>query len=365
VDQDAVIQRPIRILICPDKFKGSATAASVCESVTSGLVDELDTLVDVRSIPLADGGDGTLDVLAATPGARVFVERVSGPLGDPVDAEWALLADGTAVVEMARASGLALVTGPLQPIRASTHGTGQLIRAAIDHGAARIVVGVGGSATTDGGVGALDALGWTLGGVDVTVATDVTTTFVDAARVFGPQKGATSDDVVLLTERLQAVADRFRTELGVDVAGMMRSGAAGGLAGGLAALGARLVSGFDMVAGVVELDRHLDWADVVITGEGRFDSTSFVGKPVGEVLPRARARSLPVLVVCGVSDPEVHDSVDAVVRLVDRSPTPDDAISNPRPFIRASAQELARWITSWAAGRHLPGLKSGDESDPR
>jgi glycerate 2-kinase len=245
---------------------------------------------------------------------------------------------------MAQASGLALVTGELRAVEATTFGTGELIKLAIESGARRCVVGVGGSATTDGGLGALEALGWSLRGVPVQVATDVTTKFVDAARVFGPQKGASPDDVSLLTKRLESLADRFRTELGIEVRHLPRTGAAGGLAGGLAALGAELVSGFDMVADVVGLDHALDRCDVVVSGEGRFDETSFVGKPVGEVLARARLKGLRVFVVCGNSDPDVHHRVDGVIRLVDLAPSIDEAIRQPLPFMRQAGLRLGQML---------------------
>lgn len=341
----------MRVLICPDKFKGSASAAEVCVAIAAGLADRLGRGVGVESVPLADGGDGTLAVLAATPGAQILTAVVTGPLGEPVQAQWALLADGTAVIEMAQASGLALITGPLRAVAATTFGTGELIRLAIDAGATRCVVGVGGSATTDGGLGALDALGWSLHGMSVQVATDVTTLFMEAARVFGPQKGASPDEVVLLTRRLESLADRYHAELGRDIRNLERSGAAGGLAGGLAALGANLVSGFDMVADVVGLDEALERADAVVTGEGRYDETSFVGKPVGEVLKRARRLGLSVVVVCGSSDPALHHLADGVIRLVDLAPTPEQAMADPTPWLREAGRLLGASLDQQPTGR--------------
>jgi glycerate 2-kinase len=339
----------VHILICPDKFKGSATAAEVAEAIALGLREALGSLPSITFTlrPLADGGDGTLAVLASRPGATLFSEVVTGPLGEPVTAQWAMLADGTAVVEMAQASGLALVKGPLQACAATTYGTGELIRKAAESGARSCIVGVGGSATTDGGLGALDALGWSLHGMNVSVATDVTTLFVDAAAVFGPQKGADADDVMFLINRLEQLADRYVHELSVDVRGIPRSGAAGGLAGGLLALGATLVSGFDLVADVVGLDAELEAASVVITGEGRADDTSFVGKPVGGVLERAHAlngriaRPLPVYIACGVNAlPERSpsqigiDSVADIFQLVDFAGSVEAAIADPLPYLR-------------------------------
>jgi glycerate kinase len=246
-----------------------------------------------------------------------------GPLGDPVDAPWRLRG-GTAVIEMALASGLALLGGAdgNDPIAATTHGTGELIANALDAGARRIIVGMGGSATTDGGLGALRAI-WGVGrlrGVELIAACDVRTTFVDAARVFAPQKGATPAQVALLTRRLARLVDVYRQDFGVDVAPLVSAGAAGGLAGGLAAGGAELVSGFDLVADELGLAERIDAADVVITGEGFLDEESFDGKVVGGVVSLAGQLGRPVLAVVG----EVLDGVELppglrVVSLVEHS----------------------------------------------
>src|SRR5690242_9076420 len=158
---------------------------------------------DVIQLPMADGGEGTLDTLLAARGGSRRTSRVTGPLGDPVDAEWGVLPGGIAIVEMARASGLALVGGQNDPLRASTRGTGELIAAVRAQGFKRMVIAVGGSATTDGGLAAVEALGWSLKGLDVTIACDVETAFLDAARVYGPQKGASAAQIALLTRRLE------------------------------------------------------------------------------------------------------------------------------------------------------------------
>ena len=224
--------------------------------------------------------------------------RVHGPLGEPVDAEWGLRGD-TAVIEMARASGLALVAGRNDPLRATTFGTGELLRAALDSGVRRAIVAVGGSATVDGGLGALEALDFDLRGADVVVACDVTTPFAEAARVFGPQKGAGAAAVAELERRLGRLADRYRDARGVDVRDLPGAGAAGGLAGGLAAYGARLVPGAALVADVVGLRDAVRATSLVLTGEGRVDATSFAGKVVGHVLGEARALGVPVAIVAG------------------------------------------------------------------
>lgn len=285
------------VVCCPDKFRGTLTARQAADALAAGVARAGRQAI---ALPLADGGEGTLDVLCQAPAGR-RITRVTGPLGEPVDAAWAL--DGvTAVVEMARASGLALVEGANDPVRATTRGTGELIRAALDSGARHVVVAVGGSATVDGGLGALEALDFDLRGARVEVACDVATAFLDAPRVFGPQKGAGPKAVALLERRFEALARRYRDEHGVDVRHQPGSGAAGGLAGGLAALGARLVPGAALVADAVGLRDHLRAASLAITGEGRLDATSLAGKVVGHVLAEAEAVGTPVGIVAGVVD---------------------------------------------------------------
>lgn len=303
----------MRLLAAPDKFRGTATAVEVAAAI-SRAASAAGWVCDC--VPLADGGEGTLDAL----GGPNRSSLVTGPLGDVVDAPWRLHRS-VAVIEMARASGLDLVDGPdnNDPIAAATHGTGELIAAAVDAGARRVVVGVGGSATTDGGLGALRALypPQRFRGIDLVVACDVRTLFVDAAEVFAAQKGASVAQIELLRRRLERLAQVYVEDYGVDVTGLEGSGAAGGLAGGLAAIGADLVPGFDLVAEEVELFEHMEGADLVITGEGFLDEQSFDGKVVGGVAALAAEVGVPVLAVAG----EVFDGVGgriAAVSLVDQ-----------------------------------------------
>ncbi len=303
-----------RVLALPDKFRGTATAAEVAVAIAQAAAAHGCSSV---SVPIADGGEGFLSCF----GGANRSTWVAGPLGEPVLAGWRL--DGPrAVIESAAASGFALVAAANDPMLASTRGTGQLVAAAIRAGARTIVVGLGGSASTDGGWGAVDELREFAPldgsrGAGVLVATDVTTPFLDAARVFGPQKGANASQVAELTERLQQLADRYHAEFGVDLANAPGAGAAGGLAGGLAALGAVLRPGFDLVADEVRLSEHLAHADLVITGEGRLDATTFAGKAVGGVLRRCAETGTPAALIVGSIAAGTHLSVPAV-SLVER-----------------------------------------------
>ena len=294
----------MHVLACADKFRGTLTAPEFGEAVAAGAEGH-----EVVIQPLADGGEGTLDAFGG-PNRRT---TVTGPLGDPVDAAWRL-SGGRAVIEMARASGLSLVGGAdgNDPLEATTAGTGELIAKAVEAGADEIIVGLGGSATTDGGLGALRALPAPsrLRGVDLVVACDVETRFTDAAQVFGPQKGATAAQIRLLTARLERLVDVYRSEHGADVADVVGGGAAGGLAGGLVAAGARLESGAALIADAVDLYDKIESADLVVTGEGRVDATSFDGKVVGAVIELAAAAECDVLVIGGRIDDDARQRLD-------------------------------------------------------
>ncbi|MCL4121314.1 UNVERIFIED_CONTAM: hypothetical protein GTU68_001429 [Idotea baltica] len=293
----------MRVVIAPDKFKGTATAADLASAMTTAAEASGHTVI---AVPMADGGDGTLEALGGANRTTV----VTGPAGEPIEAAWRL-SQRLAVIEMALASGLVVAGGPdnNDPLNATTRGTGELIEAAIARGARRIIVGLGGSATTDGGLGAVEAIGSAarLAGVQVEVATDVNTLFVDAARVFGPQKGATAAQVAFLEARLRGIAERYRDDFGVDVESVVGSGAAGGLGGGLVALGARIVSGFELIAEELGLFEQVEQADVVITGEGRLDAESFDGKVVGGVAEMAAEAGARLIVVAGSIDESAAD----------------------------------------------------------
>ncbi len=335
-----------RAIVCPDKFRGTLRADEAARAMARGC--ERAGFTDVTEVPLADGGEGTLDTLLAARGGSRRTARVTGPLGEPVAAEWGAIPGGTAVIEMARASGLALVAGHNDPLRASTRGTGELIAAARAQGFRRILVAVGGSATTDGGLAAVETLGWSLKGLDVTVACDVETPFLDAARVYGPQKGASDAQIALLTRRLEKLADQYRTRTGVDVTKATGAGAAGGLAGGLAAIGAQLVPGFDAVADAVGLEAELDDALLVVTGEGRVDGSSLAGKVVGGVLDWCDDANVEhVAVIAG----QVADDARAalaerantqVLALTDRVWQANEAYTRAALLVEEAAIEAAR-----------------------
>lgn len=286
-----------RIVIAFDKFRGSATSEQLLGAVSEALVP-LGCAVD--GVLLADGGEGSLDVLGG-PNKRTVV---TDPLGDAVEAAWRL--DGqTAYIEMSAASGLSVVGGAEEndPVTADTCGTGELISHAIELGARTVYVLLGGSATTDGGFGALRAMppAGRLKEIEIIVACDVETLFVDAAKVFGPQKGASPAQVKLLTGRLDRLVQVYEEKYGVDVSQLRGAGAAGGLAGGLAAVGARIESGFDVLAEAAQLDERLVGADLVITGEGLLDDESFNGKVVGGVATWAEAEGVPTLAIVGAA----------------------------------------------------------------
>ncbi|HWF55667.1 MAG TPA: glycerate kinase [Solirubrobacteraceae bacterium] len=286
---------PTAVLLAPDAFKGTFTAVAVAAAIARG-VRSAGRGVDL--CPVADGGEGTAAALSASLGLQTYTADTEDPLGRPLTASLAL-GDGVAAIDVAAASGLGLVAGrDRDAFAASTAGTGRLILAAAALGARTIYLGAGGSATTDGGAGAVGAIaaGGGLRGAELIVLCDVRTPFEDAARVFGPQKGASPDDVRRLNARLGAQARRLER----DPRGRPMTGAAGGLAGGLwAALDARLVAGAGFVLDAVGFDARMRAARAVVTGEGRLDQQSLAGKVVSEVATRARQGGVPCHAIVG------------------------------------------------------------------
>jgi glycerate 2-kinase len=292
----ALPERPV--LVAPDSFKGTFRAAEVAGAIGRGL--ERAGLMPPDLCPLADGGEGTMEALLVALGGETFAAEVQDPLGRPHQAAFALVEDGgTAVLEMAAASGLGLVAEDERDAwAASTYGTGELICAAVDAGAQVVLVGVGGSATTDGGAGAIEAIEehGGLGGARIVVLCDVRTPFERAPAVFGPQKGADAAMVERLTQRLGELAARLPR----DPRGVPMTGAAGGLSGGLwAAQDAVLEPGAPWILDAIGFDERMRAARAVVTGEGRLDEQTLEGKLVGEIGTRTRQAGVPLHAIVG------------------------------------------------------------------
>ncbi|MDA0165967.1 glycerate kinase [Solirubrobacter ginsenosidimutans] len=290
----AVPERPV--LVAPDSFKGTFSAAQVAGAIGRGL--ERGGLMPPDLCPVADGGEGTLDALLPQLGGELRAHTVTGPLGAPVKTGYGLIEDGgTAIVEMAMASGLGLM--PEQDAwNASTYGTGELIAAAAQAGAAVILVAVGGSATTDGGAGAIAAIeaAGGIGRAKIVVLCDVRTPFEDAPKVFGPQKGADTQMIARLEARLGELAQT----LPKDPRGVPMTGCAGGLSGGLwAKYGATLEAGAPFVLDALDFDDRMRAARAVVTGEGKLDEQTLQGKLVGEIGTRTRQAGVPLHAIVG------------------------------------------------------------------
>jgi len=370
----------LRILIAPDSFKGSLSAADAASAMARGATAAFPQ-AKIIEVPMADGGEGTVDALVAGTGGEIIIQDVTGPLGLPVMARFGLLGDGeTAAIEMAAASGLLLVTKEQRnPLITTTYGTGELIRAALDRGVKRIVCGIGGSATNDGGAGMIMALGAKLlkkdgtpigfGGqalleldridvsgldprlkqVDLLVACDVDNPLCGprgASAVYGPQKGATPEMVQILDGALSHLADVMGRDLGVFVRDVPGAGAAGGLGGGLTGfLGARLRPGIEVVMEAVRIDEKLRGVTLVVTGEGRTDGQTLAGKVPMGVARRAGQHGIPAIVVSGGVTPDadgllVHN-IRSLISVCDGPMTLDEAMSRAAELLeRATARAL-------------------------
>ena len=371
------------VLVAPDKFKGSLTAAEVAAVVAGALG------VPAVQLPVADGGDGTVDAAVAAGFDRVSL-RVTGPTGEPVEASYARRGD-TAVVELAEASGLRRLPAGPEPLTATSRGTGELIADAVKQGATTVVLGLGGSACTDGGAGMVQALGARLldaegrelppggaalreldridisGFLDVSGVTFVVASDVDnpllgpygAAAVYGPQKGATAEQVKLLDAalgRLAAVATRTHglagavehdgTPRAMGVAGAPGAGAAGGVGfAALAFLHADIRPGIDYLLDLLGFHRHLEGARLVITGEGSLDEQTLRGKAPAGVARAAAAAGVPVVAICGrrtLTDEQLREAgIEAAYALTDLEPDPDRCIREARPLLERLAARLA------------------------
>jgi glycerate 2-kinase len=368
----------MRLVVAPDKFKGSLSAAAAAEALAAGIRARRPD-ASIELVPVADGGEGTVDALRSAVGGSLERHTVPGPLGIPLEAPLARLDDGRAALEAASSAGLWLFDGrPFDPLDASTLGVGVMVHNAIAGGAPEIIVGVGGTATTDGGTGAACAAGWRFvdrrgrelrpcgrrltdiaaveppperSSVRVVAACDVTNPLIGregAARVFGPQKGASQEEVKVLEGGLANLAQRIRECVGADVADLLGAGAGGGLGAGLAAFfGAELRPGFDLVAEAAALSRTLAGATAAITGEGRLDRQSLSGKASVGVARAARSHGIPCFAVAGAValDDEALRAAGIVkaVSLEDRIGR-RRSLADPAAALAAAAADLADWL---------------------
>lgn len=293
-----------KIVIACDSYKGCLSSSEVARAAAEGVAEVYPDCEIVR-LAVADGGEGTVDALVETLGGHLECAEVSDPLGRPVKAAYGIAGD-LAIIESAAACGLTLLTKEERnPLITTTKGLGELILAAIDKDCRRFLIGLGGSATNDGGMGMISADGFLerARGMKFTVACDVDTPYIGAhgaSRVFGPQKGASEEDVEILEERLRGYALKILKDTGIDVSDMAGAGAAGGLGGAFRAyLGAELKRGVDLVLDQIGFDSIIDGADLVITGEGCSDYQTLKGKTAAGVLERAKRKGIPVMLVSG------------------------------------------------------------------
>ena len=371
----------MRIVVAPDKFRGSLSAAEAARALANG-ARIADPSAVVIEIPMADGGEGTVDALVAATAGQVRETIVSGPLGRGVTARFGLLGDGvTAVLEMASASGLALIDSKdRDPLGASTRGTGELLLAAIDAGASRIILGIGGSATNDGGAGFAQSIGYRLldregnelqpgggslsrldridaGNVDprihgiaIAVACDVDNPLCGArgaSAVFGPQKGADPTMIAVLDRNLAHFAAMIARDLGHEVAEIPGAGAAGGLGAALIAFaGATLQAGVDLVARAVDLEAKIRGSDLVLTGEGAIDASSGGGKTAVGVARIARSLGIPAIGIAGTIGPGaacvLDQGMNAYFSLCDRPMSLGSAIADAGPLLTKAAESVVR-----------------------
>ena len=372
----------MKVLVAPDSFKENLSARQVGEAIADG-VRRGSAHCTCPVLPLADGGEGTVDAVVEATGGTLHHVDVTGPLGETVQAVFGVTGDGqTAVIEMASASGLPLVpTGKRNPLLTTTFGTGQLIRAALDEGVSKVLVGIGGSATVDGGVGMASALGVRFGGhageaafgggqldhietidlsgrdarlnaVTIEAACDVDNPLVGptgAAAVYGPQKGATPEQVRILETNLSHLADVIERDLGMDVRGLPGAGAAGGLGAGLVAfLGAKLRPGVEMVLETVKLEQHLVDAALVITAEGKLDGQTAYGKtPVG-VARLAKRFGVPCVALAAVLEAGYEtvywEGVTACFAIADRPMSKQESMDRAGELLTKTAENVMRLV---------------------
>ncbi|AVD57326.1 glycerate kinase [Heyndrickxia faecalis] len=370
-------------LLAPDSFKESMTAKEVCAAMEAGIKKAIPDAVCIQ-VPMADGGEGTVQSLVDATGGTIYQQTVTGPLGHPVTACYGILGDGeTAVIEMASASGIHLVTKETKnPLVTTTYGTGELIKACLDKKVKQILIGIGGSATNDGGAGMAQALGAKflderggmlpfgggalgdlaeidLAGLDprlkevqIFVASDVTNPLCGengASHVFGPQKGATKEMVALLDTNLSHYAAIIKEQLGKDVAEVPGAGAAGGLGAGLMVFtDARLKSGIELVVEYTGLERKVKDADIVLTGEGSIDFQTQFGKTPYGVAQAAKKHGKPVIAVAGYVGEQIdvlyEKGIDAIFGILPRPMALEDALQTGAANIERTCENIARLL---------------------
>ncbi len=371
----------MKILVAPDSFKGSLTALEIASYIEKGILKVLPD-AEVLKVPMADGGEGTVQSLVDATGGEIIYKEVTGPLGNKVNAFFGMLGNGkTAVIEMATASGLPLVPeNELNPAVTTTYGTGELIRFALDQGARELIIGIGGSATNDAGVGMAQALGASfrcgkdqevgygggeldkikkidLSNLDkrlkdtkVEVACDVTNPLYGpegAAYVYGPQKGATQELVELLDRNLKYFSKIVKEQLGIELQDLPGAGAAGGLGAGLFAfLGAGLKSGVDIVLEANNFEEKIKGVDLVITGEGKLDDQTIKGKtPVG-VARKAKENNIPVIAFAGMVDKtsaEIYKAgIDAVFSIIQEPVSIKEAFRRTGEWLEMMTEQVIR-----------------------
>lgn len=371
----------MKILIAPDSFKGSITASEACNAIERG-IKKVSGKINTVKIPMADGGEGTVESLVISTNGKIYYKKVTGPLGKKVKAFYGILGDKkTAVIEMAAASGLTLI--PLikrNPLFTTTYGTGELIKQAVDDGCKKIIIGIGGSATNDGGMGALQALGVNFfdincnklgyGGkelininkidttgiykklydVELTITCDVTNTLFGpkgAAYIYAPQKGATKDIVKMLDSGLRNYSDKIKKFLNKDISLIPGSGAAGGLGAGLIAFfNAKLESGIKTVLEISGFEEKLKNTDLVITGEGKTDHQTLYGKAPAGIAKIAKKYNIPVICLSGSLDEDIEklydEGITAFFSITNGPMELQDAMQNCKTLLESASENIIR-----------------------
>lgn len=371
----------LKVVIAPDSFKGSMDSSAVANYIERGILRVFPDAV-IEKFAISDGGEGLIDSLIEAVGGRIIKKEVKGPLGQPVDSFLAVLADEkTAVIEMAAASGLPLVPwGKANPLKTTTYGTGELIKAALDEGISKLIIGIGGSATNDAGVGMMQALGaqfldnsrnevsfgggylkdikdidlskidFRLKDIKIEVACDVDNPLYGengAAYIYGPQKGATEEMVKILDRNLKHFSDIVKRELGVDLQHVPGTGAAGGMGASLFAfLNADLLPGSEIVLSLLHFEDFLHDASLVITGEGKTDIQTINGKvPIG-VATLAKKYNVPVISIAGEVEEKacslLNDKIDALLSISQKPATLEEAFVMTPEWIELSVEQIMR-----------------------